>query len=107
MSRNSPRDVTESAEEYERASYQQMMAELERRRAAMVARQARITTETRLMAPLQAALAEQNGILQRLVKTPKEQQDTAQIFQCTSEVLLLVAQIQAHQSRIDEILGEP
>ena len=107
MSSHSPRDVTETAEEYERASYQQMMAELERRRAAMVAKQARIAAERRGMVPLQDALAEQNVILQRLKATPREQQDNAEIFQCTTEIFSLLAQIQAYQRRIDDILDEP
>ena len=107
MSSNSPRDVTVLPEEHERAWYQQTTAELQRRRAAMVAKQERIAAERRGMVPLEAALAEQNLILQRLKDTPKAELDNVEIFQCTTEIFSLLAQIQAHQRRINEILDEP
>ena len=107
MSSNSPRDVTVLPEEHERAWYQQTTAELQRRRAAMVAKQTRIAAERRGMVPLEAALAEQNVILQRLKDTPKAELDNVEIFQCTTEIFSLLAQIQAHQRRINEILDEP
>jgi hypothetical protein len=107
MSRDSPRDVTEMPEEHTRAWYEQTTAELERRRAAMASKQARIAAETRLMAPLQEELDAQNVILQRLNRTPKAQLHNVEIYQCTTVIFSLIAQIQVHQRRINEIFSEP
>jgi hypothetical protein len=106
MSSNSPRDSTEMSEQQEMAYIQETIAELNRRRDAMEAKQTRIAAERCVMDQLQETLAQEDATLQRLVAIPREQQDGAAILACSTGILSIIERIRAHQRRIDDIWRE-